>query len=157
MGAKLSGGGGKSKGMQPNSEPNVIPFIDIMLVLLIIFMVAAPIPTVDIRVDLPVNTASPPLPDPTRQRTMVEIDDKDGVPIIYVDREIVTLNELGQKVFDRAVINNSGLSPEQIYAEARIVVRANQETRYANVVAVMGKLQEEKFAKSSLLFEAAIN
>ena len=41
------------KGMSPNSEPNVIPFIDIMLVLLIIFMIAAPISSVDIEVAMP--------------------------------------------------------------------------------------------------------
>ncbi len=47
-----------------NHEINVTPFIDVMLVLLIIFMVAAPLSTVDVAVDLPVSTAQPqPRPD----------------------------------------------------------------------------------------------
>jgi len=56
----MAGKVGGSKG-GPMTDPNVIPFIDILLVLLIIFMVTAPIPTVDIRVDLP-----PPNPVPIR-------------------------------------------------------------------------------------------
>ena len=51
MAGKLAGA--KRGKLQPNSDPNVIPFIDIMLVMLIIFMVAAPMPTVDIKVELP--------------------------------------------------------------------------------------------------------
>ncbi len=50
--------------LQENHEINVTPFIDVMLVLLIIFMVAAPLATVDINVDLPASTATP-TPRPT--------------------------------------------------------------------------------------------
>ena len=46
-----------SERLHPTSEPNVIPFIDVLLVLLIIFMVTAPTPTVDLHVDLPSNGA----------------------------------------------------------------------------------------------------
>ncbi len=54
MGAKLSGPGGASKfNIEANSEINVTPFVDVMLVLLIIFMVAAPLATVSVEVDLP--------------------------------------------------------------------------------------------------------
>jgi len=62
MAAKVSSG---NKG-GPMADPNVIPFIDILLVLLIIFMVTAPIPTVDIRVDLP-----PPNPVPIRLEGLI--------------------------------------------------------------------------------------
>ena len=60
MAAKLSGPSGGSKGtVEQNSEINVTPFVDVMLVLLIIFMVAAPLATVSIEVDLPPAVAPP--------------------------------------------------------------------------------------------------
>lgn len=43
----------KREGLQPAAEPNMIPFIDVLLVLLVIFMVTAPKPTTDLRVDMP--------------------------------------------------------------------------------------------------------
>ncbi|HEY0102585.1 MAG TPA: biopolymer transporter ExbD, partial [Brevundimonas sp.] len=66
MGAKLSGPGGGSKfNIEQNSEINVTPFVDVMLVLLIIFMVAAPLATVSIEVDLPPAVAPPAQNPPT--------------------------------------------------------------------------------------------
>ena len=58
MAAKVSApghGGGKRGRMDVTADPNVIPFIDIMLVLLIIFMIAAPISSVDIHVTMPIS------------------------------------------------------------------------------------------------------
>ena len=60
MAAKLSGGGGGRYSLNQNSEINVTPFVDILLVLLIIFMVAVPMATVAIKVDLPPATIPPP-------------------------------------------------------------------------------------------------
>ncbi len=152
MGAKVSSGGGK--GMQPNSEPNVIPFIDILLVLLIIFMVTAPIPTVDIRVDLP-----PPNPVPIRLEglnpTIVGVRETPSGLAIYVDEEVVQLSQLGPKTLDHAIRNNPALNIEDMYAEARVFVRADQSTTYGNVVDVMSRLQEEGFAKVGIFAELA--
>ncbi len=62
MAGKIREGGGDD--LELNHEINVTPFIDVMLVLLIIFMVAAPLATVDINVDLPASSATPaPRPD----------------------------------------------------------------------------------------------
>jgi biopolymer transport protein ExbD len=58
MAAKLSGGGGDRYSLGQNSEINVTPFVDILLVLLIIFMVAVPMAVTSIKIDLP--PASPP-------------------------------------------------------------------------------------------------
>jgi biopolymer transport protein ExbD len=155
MGAKLAGGGGGRRGsMEPNSEPNVIPFIDILLVLLIIFMVTAPIPTVDIRVDLP-----PPNPVPIRLEglnpTIVVIQESSTGMRIFVGSELVTQAQLGDRVFDHAIRNNPALNPADIYAEARVFVRADQSTAYGNVVTVMSRLQEEGFAKVGIFAELA--
>jgi biopolymer transport protein ExbD len=155
MGAKIStGGGGRRGAMQPNSDPNVIPFIDILLVLLIIFMVTAPIPTVDIRVDLP-----PPNPVPIHLEglnpTIVGIRETPEGMQVFVDQEIVTVSQLGATTLDHAIRNNPALNVEDIYAEARIFVRADQSTAYGNVVNVMSQLQEEGFVKVGIFAELA--
>ena len=59
MAAQLSGPGGGKYSVKQNSEINVTPFVDVMLVLLIIFMVAAPLATVSVKVDLPPAVAPP--------------------------------------------------------------------------------------------------
>ncbi|OQW58561.1 MAG: hypothetical protein A4S17_03770 [Proteobacteria bacterium HN_bin10] len=149
----MAGKVGGSKG-GPVSEPNVIPFIDILLVLLIIFMVTAPIPTVDIRVDLP-----PPNPVPIRLEglnpTIVGIRETSTGMAIFVDEEVVQLSQLGEKTLDHAIRNNPALNVEDIYAEARIFVRADQSTAYGNVVDVMSQLQEEGFVKVGIFAELA--
>ena len=148
------GGGGRRGAMQPNSEPNVIPFIDILLVLLIIFMVTAPLPTVDLRVDLP-----PPNPVPIHLEglnpTIVGIREGAGGLEIFVDEETVTLATLGQKTLDHAIRNNPALNIEDIYAQAKIYVRADQSTAYGNVINAMSRLEEEGFVNVGIFSELA--
>lgn len=156
MAAKLASGGvkGRRGAMQPNSEPNVIPFIDILLVLLIIFMVTAPLPTVDLRVDLP-----PPNPVPIHLEglnpTIVGIREGAGGLEIFVDQETVTRATLGAKTLEHAIHNNPALDVQDIYSEARIFVRADQSTAYGNVVDVMSRLEEEGFVKVGIFAELA--
>ena len=150
----MAGKVGSSGGGGAISEPNVIPFIDILLVLLIIFMVTAPIPTVDIRVDLP-----PPNPVPIRLEglnpTIVGIREGAGGLEVFVDQEVVTMGSLSERTLDHAIRNNPALNVEDIYSEARIFVRADQSTAYGNVVRVMSQLQEEGFAKVGIFAELA--
>ena len=148
----MAGKVGGSKGTI--AEPNVIPFIDILLVLLIIFMVTAPIPTVDIRVDLP-----PPNPVPIRLEglnpTIVGIRETGAGLQVFVDEQVVQISQLGSVTLEHAIRNNPALETEQIYAEARIFVRADQSTAYGNVVNVMSQLQEEGFVKVGIFAELA--
>ncbi len=138
----------------PMTDPNVIPFIDILLVLLIIFMVTAPIPTVDIRVDLP-----PPNPIPIRLEgenpTMIGIRETPTGLALYVDEEQVQMANLGDRTLEHAIRNNPGINIEEIYARAKIFVRADQTTAYGNVVDVMSRLQEEGFVKVGIFAETA--
>ena len=72
MAGKVGGGGGK--GMQPNSEPNVIPFIDIMLVLLIIFMIVTPLLAAGFRATMPKADNLDPSPE-WEDEVILGIDD----------------------------------------------------------------------------------
>jgi biopolymer transport protein ExbD len=154
MGAKL--GGGSGKGMQPSSEPNIVPFIDILLVLLIIFMVAAPIATTDVKVDLPPPTNTPP-PDDVKPKkpTVVDIrDDGTGTPQIFVDTQLVDESALADKVLERITINVPD-SQNRLLESVR--VRTDQTLPYAAVMGTMAVLQEANFTKVSLVAEDAID
>src|SRR4030095_7244238 len=103
----MAGKVGGSKG-GPMTDPNVIPFIDILLVLLIIFMVTAPIPTVDIRVDLP-----PPNPVPIHldglKPTIVGLREGAGGLEVFVDEQTIAMSQLGQVTLEHAIRNNPAL------------------------------------------------
>src|ERR1700754_5363334 len=83
MAAKLAGSGGGT-GIEQNADINVTPFVDIMLVLLIIFMVAAPLATVSIRLDLP--PAQPPA-NPEEQKDPVYITIQETGSIFIAERQ----------------------------------------------------------------------
>ncbi len=137
------------------AEPNVIPFIDVLLVLLMIFMVTAPTPTIDIRVDLP-----PPHPVYTprvdQRPTIVSLREGVAGLELLIDEDVVRPSELGARTLDHAIRNNPALDVEDIYAEARIFLRADQNTAYSNVVNVMSELQEAGFVKVGIFAERAI-
>jgi biopolymer transport protein ExbD len=154
MGAKLVGSGG-GKGLQPSSEPNIVPFIDILLVLLIIFMVAAPIPTTDVKVDLPPPTPDTPQPPNPKKPTIVDVrDDGTGVPQIFVDGQLADASELSQKVLERIAFNAPG-STNPLLETIRF--RADQTLPYAAVMGTMAILQDSNFTKVSMVAEDAID
>jgi biopolymer transport protein ExbD len=147
MAAKVSSGGGSI------SDPNVIPFIDILLVLLIIFMVTAPIPTVDIKVDLPPPVIRQTPPEEGKKPTNVVLREYNGLRIT-VDGFPVQRGDLASVVYDRAK-NVNAWAVENVYRDARIMVRADQNTAYGNVIDIMGALQEAGFNKVGIFSERA--
>ncbi|GIU66385.1 biopolymer transporter ExbD [Candidatus Phycosocius spiralis] len=153
MGAKLAGGGGSSKRgrLDVNAEPNIVPFVDVMLVLLIIFMVASPVASVDIKVDLPNSKVLPSKRPP--KPTYISIQDKGGVVGYFVGNDEVTdTTILGKKAFEAVVKDNPKFKGDiGKIIDQRIYVRADGKTPYRNVVFVMNRLQDEGFYKVALV------
>ncbi|WP_246021524.1 TonB system transport protein ExbD [Alteraurantiacibacter aquimixticola] len=119
-----------------NGEINVTPFIDVMLVLLIIFMVAAPLATVDVRVDLPVaNAESAPRPD---QPVFVTIE-ADG-RVTVNDRE-TPMGELGAEI--------TRLTGED--REQRIFLRADRSVSYDKLMQAMNDLRASGYLRVALV------
>jgi len=139
--------------LQPSSEPNVIPFIDILLVLLIIFMVTAPKPTVDIQVELPNRTAPTPVLIPP---TIVDLRAGPSGYAIFVGDHEVAESALAATVMAYALSNDAALSEADVYAEARIYVRADdQGIAYGAVVDVLDELQHAGYVKVGVFSQAA--
>lgn len=118
------------------SEINVTPFIDVILVLLIIFMVAAPLSTVDVAVDLPVSNAQPqPRPDKpiflTVKQNLSLALGNDAVP-----------REQLQDVLDRQSNNDR---------EQRVFLRADGAVAYRELMEVMNRLREAGYLKIALV------
>jgi len=117
-------------------EINVTPMVDVMLVLLVIFMVAAPLLTVGVPVDLPQAQA----PEVAGQdEPLVVSIDKDGR--IFLEDTGVELEELGPRL--AAVSENN--------PEARVFVRGDQAIDYGRVMAVMGAINQAGFGNVALI------
>ena len=142
MGSKLSGPGGQGgKTIEQNADINVTPFVDIMLVLLIIFMVAAPMATVSIRLDLP--PATPPTEDEPKEPVYITIQE-DG-SIFLADRQ-TSIETLTTDVC-------AALAVATRCQDERVFVRAQPEVRYDQFMEVMNTLQENGYFKVGLLNE----
>jgi biopolymer transport protein ExbD len=153
MAGKLAGGGkGKHGQHDVTADPNVIPFIDIMLVLLIIFMIAAPISSVDIEVDMPDARVQPSQRPP--RPTWISVADEVGGVQVYVMNDAVDINRLGEATFE-AVKTNSPLIANDEYEvkDQRIYIRADSDLAYRHVVRVMNQLQNAGFTKIGLVAE----
>lgn len=116
---------------------NVTPFIDVMLVLLIIFMVAAPLATVDVPVDLPGSTAKP-IPKPEN-------------PVFLTVRADLTL-ALGDKmVGERKELPSALSAATKGDREARIFLRADKVVEYGELMKVVNLLRENGYLKVVLV------
>jgi biopolymer transport protein ExbD len=140
MAAKLSGSGGGRYTVEANSEINVTPFVDIMLVLLIIFMVAAPLATVSVPVKLP-RAVAPPAVNPPKPIFISIQNDGD----VFVGDFKTSVGSLGEDL--KSQIGTR--SPDQ----ERIFIRADQLTRYGDFMQVMNALQDNGFYSVALVGE----
>ena len=123
---------------EPMSEINVTPFVDVMLVLLIIFMVTAPLLTVGVQVDLP-ETSADTLPEESEPLTLT-INSKGDV---FIQETKIEFDNLIKKIL--AVSNNR--------TDTRIYVRGDKTINYGRVLEVMGKLSGSGFTKVALISE----
>ena len=140
--ASTRGGGRRGRGSRrrPMSEINVTPFVDVMLVLLIIFMVTAPLLTAGVPVDLPDSRAAQ-LPSDQQQVT-ISIDE---AGYVYIDDAAVELGGLPQALES---IPRSGEGPD-------ITLRADRALDYGRVMAVMGELNRAGLNRISLITNSA--
>ena len=143
-GAMMSRGGrGKRRagsGFRPMSEINVTPFVDVILVLLIVFMVAAPLLTAGVPVDLPSSKAKP-------------INDEDNKPI-----------EITLSKDDKIFIGQSEVEPGRLITmltamtegqqDRRIYIRGDQSLEYGRIMEILGAVNGAGFNKVALISEA---
>jgi biopolymer transport protein TolR len=141
MAATLSNGNGKGRlgsRYRPMSDINVTPLVDVMLVLLVVFMVTAPLLTVGVPVDLP-QTQAPPINEP-KEPTVVTVN-KDGD--IFVQDTAVPEDSLVAKL--QAVTNSN--------PDAVLYVRGDKDINYGKVLEVMSLISNAGFHKVSLVAE----
>ena len=139
MGA--SSGGGRRRGRKAvMAEINVTPMVDVMLVLLIIFMVSAPLLTVGVPLDLPQTQAKSLEQDKTPLQLSVDIKGK-----IFINDTEVSMAELVPKL--KAITEARGGMEERIY------MRADKKADYGTVAKVMGQLSGAGFKRLALVTE----
>lgn len=126
----------KGEEIEANAEINMIPFIDVMLVLLIIFMVAAPLATVDIKVDLPASTAKP-APRPDKPIYLSIKEDKS----LFLDNDPVNQAQLAA-VLDQRTGGDK---------EKTIFVRGDKAVDYGRLMEVMDALRGAGYLKIGLV------
>jgi TolR protein len=129
---------GANSGTAPLSDINVTPLVDVMLVLLIVFMVAAPLMASGVKVDLPTSNARPL----TEQKPPIAVSlDAEGK--IYIDKTPVSQNTL-----IGALSQAAGGDKER-----RINIRGDRALAYGKVIEVMGELNDAGFDKIALVSE----
>src|SRR5260370_12278942 len=139
--AGSSGGGRRGRRKPVMAEINVTPMVDVMLVLLIIFMVSAPLLTVGVPLDLP--------------QTQAKTLDQDKEPLT------VSVNANGQVYLQNTEIAAEGLVPKlkaiteaRRGAEERSVVRGDRQIDYGTVLKVMGRITAAGFRRVALVTES---
>jgi biopolymer transport protein ExbD len=141
MGAKLSGSGGGKYAVEANSEINVTPFVDVMLVLLIIFMVAAPMAAVNVKIALPNAVAKPSTNPPKPVYISIQPSGR-----LFIGDYNTDLAELGDTLRTQL---GSKRSPEK----ERIYIRADKDVLYGDFMGVMNSLQDNGFYSVALVGE----
>ncbi|KQO77031.1 TonB system transport protein ExbD [Rhizobium sp. Leaf262] len=134
----MAGGIRESGGdeLSENHEINVTPFIDVMLVLLIIFMVAAPLATVDVNVDLPASSAKPA--------------ERPDEPLYLTVKDDLSLN-LGNDAVSKEALAASLDARTGGNKDTRIFLRADKAVDYGHFMDVMNTLRDGGYLKIALV------
>lgn len=130
---------GRGRSRTPMAEINVTPFVDVMLVLLIIFMVTAPLLVSGVPVELPETRAN--ALDQKKEPVEVSID---KVGAVFVDGEEIQMGELGAK-FDAIAADQNAENPRQI------MLRGDRAIDYGRMMKVMGELNRAGLNSVSLV------
>lgn len=140
MGASLGSGTPKRRGrdLRAFSEINVTPMVDVMLVLLVIFMVTAPMMTTGVTVDLPQSSASPVAGNDEPLAVSITADGK-----VYLQKTPVELKDLRAKMTAVAGAKK----------DTRIFVRGDRAVDYGRIMLVVGEINAAGFNKVALVTE----
>jgi biopolymer transport protein ExbD len=145
MAAKVGGKGGGKFDLGQNSDMNVTPFVDVMLVLLIIFMVSIPAATVSIKLDLP--PAIPPPPG-TKVKEPILVNVQRGGNV-FIGEQPTTLDRLPADLSTTLQKDDPTTAP----TEQRVYIRADRDVLYGEFMAVMNTLQGNGFYQVALINE----
>lgn len=145
MGVSMGGGGTgrrnrRSGRQQAFTEINITPFVDVMLVLLVIFMVAAPMMTSGVTVDLPSSNASPVSGQDEPLSVSVTAGGK-----VYIQKTEVALKDLRGKL--SAIVGTK--------KDTRIFVRGDKSVDYGRIMQVVGEINAAGLTKVALITEVA--
>jgi biopolymer transport protein TolR len=140
MAFSMNGGGRGRRGRyKPLAEINVTPLVDVMLVLLIIFMVTAPLMTSGVSVDLPKTSAQPLNSDSEPLTVSIKADGT-----IFLQDQPADIGDLVAKL--QGIAQNN--------PDRRIFVRGDKDLAYGRIMEVMGTITQGGFTKVALLAEA---
>jgi len=141
MGAKLGGSGGGKYEEEANSSINVTPFVDVMLVLLIIFMVAAPLAAVTVKVALPPAVAKPGTNPPKPVYISIQSNGR-----IFIQDFPSDLSTLGDDL-------RRQVGAKRDPGKERIFIRGDKDVMYGDFMGVMNMLQDNGFYSVALVGE----
>ena len=139
---------GKNNGRSVMSEINVTPFVDVMLVLLVIFMVTTPILYQGVDVNLP-KTESKPMPSLDRERKVVVTLNSGGQ--IFIEKEQYTLDQLRIEIRKLMAERSKNPTDEDVF------LRADTSVPYGKVVEVMSEIRNAGVQKIGLITEPVPN
>lgn len=131
----------------PYAEPNIIPFVDVLLVLLVIFMATAPAPSVDVPLDLPTGASIPVV-----EIAPIVVDVErggDGLARYSIGGRGSALSDLA------AAVELAAPAGVDARADMRLFVRADQGVAYGAVVAALDQLNHDGFARVGLFAQTA--
>ena len=146
MAAKLAGGGGGAYTIRQNADINVTPFVDILLVLLIIFMVAVPMATTSIKLDMPPakDTAIPPKPP-----VLIATAHIQNSGALYLAGRPTSLGTLSQDL-SASFAANGQTGPRQ---DQRLMVSAQADVPYEALMGVIDRVHTEGWTQIGIINE----